>query len=119
MEDLYLQIVNNLRNLMGRILEPRIDLLVFLNEATRAAKELDPEELEARVYEVEKEPDYDPENELWAYPKAKEWGERIPIGVIFKRPRPLLEEAHPVLRAGPLVKQQPARPIRELLADFF
>ena len=44
-----------------------------------------------RVYEVEKEPGYAPENELWAYQKAKEWGERIPIGVIFKRPRPLLD----------------------------
>jgi 2-oxoglutarate ferredoxin oxidoreductase subunit beta len=74
---------------------------------------------QARVYEVEKEPGYDPENELWAYQKAKEWGERIPIGVIFKRPRPLLEEAHPALRAGPLVRQQPERPIKELLADFF
>jgi 2-oxoglutarate ferredoxin oxidoreductase subunit beta len=42
-----------------------------------------------RVYEVEKEPGYDPENELWAYPKAKEWGERIPIGVRQKRERPL------------------------------
>ena len=74
---------------------------------------------QARVYEVEKESGYDPENELWAYQKAKEWGERIPIGVIFKRSRPLLEEAHPALRAGPLVRQQPERPVRQLLADFF
>ena len=74
---------------------------------------------QARVYEVEKEPGYDPENELWAYQKAREWGERIPIGVIFKRPRPLLEEAHAVLKAGPLVRQQPERPIRELLKEFF
>jgi len=27
---------------------------------------------QARVYEVEKEAGYDPENELWAYQKAKE-----------------------------------------------
>jgi 2-oxoglutarate ferredoxin oxidoreductase subunit beta len=74
---------------------------------------------QARVYEVEKEAGYDPENELWAYQKAKEWGERIPIGVIFKRSRPLLEEAHPALRAGPLVRQQPERLVRELLSDFF
>ncbi len=72
-----------------------------------------------RVYEVEKEPGYAPENELWAYQKAKEWGERIPIGVIFKRPRPLLEESHPVLKAGPLVKQTGERPIRDLLTEFF
>jgi 2-oxoglutarate ferredoxin oxidoreductase subunit beta len=74
---------------------------------------------QARVYEVEQEPGYEPENELWAYQKGKEWGERIPIGVIYQHPRPTLEEAHPVLRAGPLVRQQPERPIRGLLKEFF
>ncbi len=73
---------------------------------------------EQRVYDVEQESDYDPANELRAYQKAKEWGERIPIGVIYHNPRPTLEELHPVLKDGPLVRQQPERPIRELLADF-
>ncbi len=73
---------------------------------------------EQRVYEVEAEPDYDPENELWAYQKAKEWGDRIPLGVIYRRPRPTLEEAHPVLKDGPLVRQQPERSVAALLADF-
>jgi 2-oxoglutarate ferredoxin oxidoreductase subunit beta len=72
-----------------------------------------------RVYRVEEEPGYDPENELWAYQKAKEWGDRIPIGVIYRHPRRLLEETHPALAAGPLVRQAPRRPIQELLADFF
>jgi 2-oxoglutarate ferredoxin oxidoreductase subunit beta len=72
-----------------------------------------------RVYRVEETPDYDPENEMWAYLKAKEWGERIPLGVIYRHPRPLLEQTHPALRAGPLVRQQPQRPINRLLADFF
>jgi 2-oxoglutarate/2-oxoacid ferredoxin oxidoreductase subunit beta len=74
---------------------------------------------QARVYEVEKEADYDPENELWAYQKAMEWGERIPIGVIYQHRRPTLEEAHPVLKSGPLVRQHPVRSVKELLADFF
>jgi 2-oxoglutarate ferredoxin oxidoreductase subunit beta len=74
---------------------------------------------EKRVYEVEKEEDYDPSNELWAYQKAKEWGERIPIGVVYRNPRPTLEEMQPVLKAGPLVRQQPERLVRELLSDFF
>jgi 2-oxoglutarate ferredoxin oxidoreductase subunit beta len=73
---------------------------------------------EKRVYPVDAEPDYDPENELWAYQKAKEWGDRIPIGVIYRRSRPTLEEAHPVLQAGPLVLQHPERPVAALLADF-
>jgi 2-oxoglutarate ferredoxin oxidoreductase subunit beta len=67
---------------------------------------------------VEEEPGYDPENELWAYQKAKEWGDRIPIGVIYRHPRPTLEELYPVLQAGPLVRQQPERPVAALLADF-
>jgi 2-oxoglutarate ferredoxin oxidoreductase subunit beta len=71
-----------------------------------------------RVYEVEQEEGYDPANELWAYQKAKEWGERIPIGVIYRNPRPTLEEMHPVLKDGSLVRQQPERPVMELLSDF-
>ncbi len=72
-----------------------------------------------RVYRVEEEEDYDPENELWAYQKAKEWGERIPIGVIFKKSRPLLEEAYPALADGPLGAWQVDRPVGDLLADFY
>ncbi len=74
---------------------------------------------QSRVYRVEDEPDYDPENELWAYQKAKEWGERIPLGVIFKKSRPLLEEAFPALAAGPLGNWQVDRPVTELLKDFY
>jgi len=72
-----------------------------------------------RVYRVEEESDYDPENELWAYQKAKEWGERIPIGVIFKKSRPLLEEAYPALADGPLGTWQVERPVGALLEDFY
>jgi len=71
-----------------------------------------------RVYHVEEEPGYDPENELWAYRKAKEWGDRIPIGVIYRHPRPTLEELYPALQAGPLVEQSPERPVAALLAEF-
>jgi 2-oxoglutarate ferredoxin oxidoreductase subunit beta len=72
-----------------------------------------------RVYHVDEEPGYDPENELWAYRKAKEWGDRIPIGVIYRHARPILEEVHPVLAAGPLVRQVPKRPLSQLLAEFY
>jgi len=72
-----------------------------------------------RVYKVEETPDYDPENELWAYQKSKEWGERIPIGVIYKKPRPLIEEAFAALADGPLARQERERPIAQLLQDFY
>ena len=74
---------------------------------------------QARVYRVEAEPGYDPTNELWAYQKAKEWGERIPIGVIFKKMRPIMEEAFPAMAKGPLGAWQVERPIAELLQDFY
>ena len=74
---------------------------------------------QSRVYRVEDEPDYDPENELWAYQKGKEWGERIPTGVIFKKSRPIMEEAFPALLDGPLGKWQVERPVAELLKDFY
>ncbi len=72
-----------------------------------------------RVYEVEKTPDYAPNDELWAYRKAKEWGDRIPIGVLYVNPRPLLEEAFPQLAAGPLAGRLPHRELGPLLAEFF
>ncbi|MBM4284710.1 MAG: 2-oxoacid:ferredoxin oxidoreductase subunit beta [Deltaproteobacteria bacterium] len=71
-----------------------------------------------RVYRLDEVPDYDPENEAAAYLKAKEWGERIPIGVIYRRPRPLLEDAFPALAAGPLAQQVVPRPVAEMLTDF-
>jgi 2-oxoglutarate ferredoxin oxidoreductase subunit beta len=73
---------------------------------------------EQRVYEVEAEPGYDPGNVLRAFEKAREWGDRIPLGVIYRHPRPILEEHYPVLRPGPLVRQKPERPLPGLLADF-
>jgi len=53
MENFYQKIVMGLRSLMARILESHLDLTDFLSQVTQAAKELDPEEIEARVYEVD------------------------------------------------------------------
>jgi len=53
MENFYQKIVMGLRSLMTRILEPHLDLTDFLSQVTQAAKELDPQELESRVYEVD------------------------------------------------------------------
>ncbi len=56
-----------------------------------------------RVYAVE--PDHDPDDRLAAFRKALEWGDRIPIGVLYRNRRPLLEDRIPVLREAPLVRQ--------------
>ena len=52
-EGLYYQIVAGLRSLMSRILEPHLDPKIFLSEVAAAAKQLSPDDLEARVYEVD------------------------------------------------------------------
>ncbi len=57
-----------------------------------------------RVYKVEAE-GYDPTDKAAAFKKAAEWGDRIPIGIIYRQDRPLYEDTLPQLKAGPLVRQ--------------
>jgi len=58
-----------------------------------------------RVYKLE-ETGYDPADREAAWKKAYEWGERIPIGVIYRvEGVPTYEEQVPTLAAGSLVKQ--------------
>ena len=70
-----------------------------------------------RVYKLGE--DYDPSNKLAAFEKAQEWGDRIPIGVIYKVERPTFEEQIPALSKGALVKQaiEPGH-VERLLAEF-
>ncbi len=56
-----------------------------------------------RVYHIE--PEYNPEDKVEAFKKSLEWGERIPIGIIYKNSRPVLEERIPIIKDKPLVKQ--------------
>jgi 2-oxoglutarate ferredoxin oxidoreductase subunit beta len=56
-----------------------------------------------RVYRIE--PEYNPEDRIEAFKKALEWGDRIPIGIIYKNNRPIFEERMPVIKDTPLVRQ--------------
>lgn len=56
-----------------------------------------------RAYKLS--PDYDPKNKAKAMEKAAEWGDHIPLGLVYLNPRPVYEEQIPVLKNGPLVKQ--------------
>jgi 2-oxoglutarate ferredoxin oxidoreductase subunit beta len=59
-----------------------------------------------RVYKLEDEPGYDPRDRTAAWVRAQEWGERIPIGIVYRgEPVPTYEEQVPALQAGPLVEQ--------------
>jgi 2-oxoglutarate ferredoxin oxidoreductase subunit beta len=70
-----------------------------------------------RVYQLGD--NYDPSNKLAALVKAQEWGERIPIGVIYRVESPTFEEQIPALSQGPLVNQklEPAK-VERLFAEF-
>ena len=64
-----------------------------------------------RVYRLEDTPGYDPTDRAAAWEKAQEWGERIPIGIVYRgEALPTYEDQVPTLRAGPLV----ARPLERL-----
>jgi len=56
-----------------------------------------------RVYKLD-DSEYDPGNKSAAFEKAQEWGDRIPIGVIYRGERPTFEEQLPALNSGPLVR---------------
>ncbi|MDI6801049.1 MAG: 2-oxoacid:ferredoxin oxidoreductase subunit beta [Thermodesulfovibrionales bacterium] len=56
-----------------------------------------------RVYHIE--PEYNPEDRIEAFKKALEWGDKIPIGIIYRNHRPAFEEKIPVIKNLPLVKQ--------------
>jgi 2-oxoglutarate ferredoxin oxidoreductase subunit beta len=72
-----------------------------------------------RVYKLDEEKGYSPGDKKQALEKAQEWGERIPIGIIYEQKRPTFEDRLPALEKGSLVKQKlsPAS-VRELVKGF-
>ena len=72
-----------------------------------------------RVYELEQDSNHDVSNKVVAFTKAQEWGDRIPIGVIYKQELPTFEEQLPVLKKESLVKQKiEPRQVEGLLDEF-
>jgi 2-oxoglutarate/2-oxoacid ferredoxin oxidoreductase subunit beta len=72
-----------------------------------------------RVYKVNEEPGYDPRNRDAAMKKAVEWGERIPIGIIYQAEKPSYEERSGLDHIPPLVDAEIADiDIRASLKDF-
>ena len=59
-----------------------------------------------RVYKINEEPDYDPADRLAAFTRAQEWGEKIPIGIIFKADRPTLDAQKSAIREVSLARQK-------------
>jgi 2-oxoglutarate ferredoxin oxidoreductase subunit beta len=56
-----------------------------------------------RVYKVENEPGYDPRDLNWAMRDARNWGDRIPTGILYQvEDVPSYEEQVPGLKDGPV-----------------
>jgi 2-oxoglutarate ferredoxin oxidoreductase subunit beta len=72
-----------------------------------------------RVYKLDDVGGYDPGDKKTALDKAQEWGDHIPIGIIYRSEQQTYEEQVPALLKGPLVKQniEPVR-IEQLMAEF-
>ena len=71
-----------------------------------------------RVYKLD-ESNYDPGEKLVAFAKAQEWGDKIPIGVIYREEKATYEERIPALKRGPLVRRE-LNPMQaeKLLSEF-
>ena len=64
-----------------------------------------------RVYKLEDEAGYSPDNGKAALDKSFEWGDRIPIGLFYKDDQPTYEDSEPAYQRGALVRQPlPADP---------
>ncbi len=70
-----------------------------------------------RCYELPGE--YDPTDWEAAVKKAMEWGERIPVGVIYRNQRPAFEEKLDVLNQGPLVGRQVDKAMLRKIMDGY
>ena len=67
--------------------------------------------------------DHDASDFHAAMDKALEWGDRIPIGQIYRNPdpRPSIDSLDPALQAGPLVRQPYEISVetrKELISEF-
>ena len=69
-----------------------------------------------RVYKLEDE-NWDPSDFSRSLTKSFEWGEKIPLGLLYKSEQTTYEEVEPVLQRGALVKQ-PYGLSKEVMAEF-
>ena len=69
-----------------------------------------------RVYHVGA--DYDPEHRIGAFQKALEWGDRIPLGIIYRNSRLTFDERVPLIKELPLVKQKQSVDMSKMEAVF-
>jgi len=72
-----------------------------------------------RVYPLDSESGYDPADKQAALAKAQEWGEKIPLGVIYQADLPVYEDQLTALRRGPLATREITPGLARPLFDEF
>jgi 2-oxoglutarate ferredoxin oxidoreductase subunit beta len=72
-----------------------------------------------RVYKINADLSYDTEDRLNAFKTAQQWGDKIPIGIIYRNHRQTLEEQVPAIADQPLVAQQSDPKVFTELLDIF
>jgi len=71
-----------------------------------------------RVYHIKD--DHDPLDRVKAFEKSLEWGEQIPLGILYKNNRPTMEDRITVIAEKPLVKQEVgAVKLEKTLREFY
>ncbi len=71
-----------------------------------------------RIYRLTKE--YDPSDKIKAFEKSFEWGDKIPIGIIYKTEKPVLEDQIPTIGEQPLSEQKPdLEKVTDLIKKFY
>ena len=60
----------------------------------------------SRVYKINDESEYDPGDRVIAFTRAQEWGEKIPLGILYQIERPTLDGQEPAVKDASLVKQK-------------
>ena len=73
-----------------------------------------------RVYHIEA--DHNPEDRIGAFQRALEWGDRIPLGIIYRNPRRTFEEGIPFISEEPLARQEQSidmTKLEEAIREFY
>jgi len=70
-----------------------------------------------RVYKLD-ETDYKPDNKVKAFEKALEWGDKIPIGLLYKEDRPTYEDGVFQIKEKPLVDQVEKADLKKITERF-
>jgi 2-oxoglutarate ferredoxin oxidoreductase subunit beta len=70
-----------------------------------------------RIYKLDDK--HDPEDITQALDKGFEWGENIPVGIIYKNSRPAFEEQISALKKGPLVRSGASGSIQDTFSEFY